>query len=477
MFYRTIIFLCLVAPLTIYAQRFSGNPSSLKWKQINTDTARIIFPVGLDTQALDVSGIVHTLAGTSQYTIGSKLRKIDIVLQNQTLISNGYVALGPYRSEFFLTPRQDNFELGSLPWHKLLALHEYRHVQQYNNYRRGLSKIAYYLFGEQGQALANSSSVPDWFFEGDAVYQETIMSGQGRGRLPYFFNPYRSLWGAEKNYSWMKLRNGSYRDLVPDHYRLGYMMVAYGREKYGDEIWKKITDDAAAYKGLFYPLQRNLKKYTGEDFKLYRQHAIHHFNNTEEKISDSASLYGKSNIHFKADEEFPQWVNESEIIYLKSSYKEIPAFYIRDIKTNKERRLFPKRISIDNYFSYRNGKVVYSAYKPDPRWGWRNYGIVTIQDISNGSTKVLTHKTKYLSPDISADGKLVVAVNADPSGRNNLHVLNTGNGELLQEIPNPQQFVFTQPKFVNNTSVVSPVRNTNGEMALGLFEINTGEYK
>ena len=42
------------------------------------------------------------------------------------------------------------------------------------------------LFGENGRALANAAAIPDWFFEGDAVYNETLMSTQGRGRLPYF---------------------------------------------------------------------------------------------------------------------------------------------------------------------------------------------------------------------------------------------------------------------------------------------------
>ncbi len=119
-------------------------------------------------------------------------------MQTLPTTANGYVSLGPFRSEFFLTPRQNSFELGSLPWHKTLALHEYRHVQQYSNFRRGLSKAFYYVFGQEGQALANSLSVPDWFFEGDAVHQETQFSNQGRGRLPFFYNEYRSLWASRK---------------------------------------------------------------------------------------------------------------------------------------------------------------------------------------------------------------------------------------------------------------------------------------
>src|SRR5580698_58142 len=237
------------------AQVFGGNPPALKWRQINTEPARIIFPVGLDTAAQQVAAIVGRLSQATLPTIGHTVNKINIVFQNQTTIANGYVQLAPFRSEFQLTPEQNSFDLGSLPWQKLLAVHEYRHVQQFNNFRVGVSAGLYYLFGEGGQALANSLAVPNWFWEGDAVFQETLVSDQGRGRLPYFFNGYRSMRAAGKYYSWMKLRNGSLRDYVPDHYPVGYMLVSYGRQQYGDEFWRKVSRDAAAFRGIFYPMQ------------------------------------------------------------------------------------------------------------------------------------------------------------------------------------------------------------------------------
>ena len=79
------------------AQEFGGNPPSLKWKQINNDTVRIIFPDGLQEVAKKIAAITGQM-GTSQYTIGNRFRKINIVLQNQTTISNAYVGLGPRRS-------------------------------------------------------------------------------------------------------------------------------------------------------------------------------------------------------------------------------------------------------------------------------------------------------------------------------------------------------------------------------------------
>jgi hypothetical protein len=31
------------------AQEFGGNPPSIKWQQVNTPAAKVIFPVGLDS--------------------------------------------------------------------------------------------------------------------------------------------------------------------------------------------------------------------------------------------------------------------------------------------------------------------------------------------------------------------------------------------------------------------------------------------
>ena len=56
--------------------------------------------------------------------IGSKIRKINIVLHHQTTLANGYVALGPFRSEYYLVPGSNLFEFGNLPWYEQLAVHE-----------------------------------------------------------------------------------------------------------------------------------------------------------------------------------------------------------------------------------------------------------------------------------------------------------------------------------------------------------------
>lgn len=457
------------------AQEFGGNPPSIKWKQINTDTARIIFPAGIDSIAREVSSVVHLLAYNKNNSLGNRIRKVNIVLQNQPTISNGYVSLGPFRSEFYLTPRQNSFELGSLPWHKSLALHEYRHVEQYSNFRKGASKIFYYLFGEEGQALANAFAVPDWFWEGDAVYQETVMSNQGRGKIPYFFNAYRSLWAAGKNYSWMKLRNGSYRDFTPDHYELGYLLVNYGYKKFGNDVWGKVTNDAVRFRPLLNPFQKSFKNNTGQSFSSFAKEAIQQYQNNGAQITDSGSSFAASQKHFAADELYPYWIDNDNIVYLKSTYKHIPAFYLKNINTGSEKKIRNKSISTTNYFSYGNGKIVYAAYQPHPRWGWKNYEVIKVLDIESSLEKTITTHSRYLSPAISDEGDKIVAVHAGEDGKNNLHILNAITGKMISAVPTAQQFVYTYPRFYKADNIVSAVRNNKGEMALGNIKISTGE--
>lgn len=454
------------------AQQFSGNPSYIKWQQVNTPAGRIIFPSGLDSQGKRVANIISFLNDKTQQTIGSKQKKINIVLQNQTTISNAYVQLGPFRSEFYLTPLQNSFELGSLPWPDQLAIHEFRHVQQYNNFNVGLSKAFHIVFGEEGQALANGAAIPNWFFEGDAVFNETNVSKQGRGNLPFFFNPYRSLWLANKNYNWMKLRNGSYKDFVPDHYALGYLLVAYGREKYGDEFWKNVTHDAAAFKGLFYPFQQAIKKYSGKDYVTFRNEALNYFKNDfTRNLAGKISI--KNNEQFK-DEEYPAYADDNTIIFTKSSYSHIHSFIIK--KENEETKIRVKDVSIGNHFSYRNGKIVYAAFHPDARWGYRDYSDIRLLDVNTGKQQTITNHTKYFAPDINEDGSKIIAALADSKGKAALHLLSASDGKIITSIPNPENLFYTYPKFYND-KIIAAVRNTKGEMSLALIDPANGNTK
>lgn len=464
---------CLLASGNVQAQQFGGNPSSLKWRQINTDTARVIFPTGMDSTAGRVASVVHYLAAQQPFSIGNQLKKINIVLQNQTVIANGYVGLGPYRSEFFLTPELNSLSQGSVPWTDQLAVHEYRHVQQLNNFNNGLSKAVKIIAGEQGYDVAINAAIPNWFYEGDAVYAETALSNQGRGRLPRFMNTYPALWQANKKYTWMKLRNGSLKDYVPNHYYLGYLLVNYGYQRYGTDFWQKVTRDASAYKSLLYPFQSAIKKHSGLDYKTFREEALDSYKQFTERVSVVRNDFVLPvNENYVTHYFFPYAAGSDSLIYLKADYRHRATFMLKD--KEGERRIRVRDISIDEQYSYRNGKIVYAAYESDPRRGWKDYSVIRILDVQSGQQQTLKSKTKYFTPDISADGKKIAAVQVSSNGKSELHVLDVARGEVIHALQSPEISLFTDPKFDGDNSIVTAVRFTNGKMSLVLAEPASG---
>ena len=462
-----ILIVFFLLPSLCNAQNFGGNPSSIKWMQVNTPQSKVIFPKGLDSQANRVSNIIRLLDSTTLYSIGDKKRKWNVVLQNQTTYSNAYVRLAPVISELLLTPGQNNFSNGSLRADDNLIIHEDRHMQQFSNFNHGFTKVFSFLFGQEGQLLANGITVPDYFFEGDAVWQETLVSAQGRGRMPWFFNGLKSLWLDNKNYSWMKLRSGSLRHYAPNHYEVGYPLVAYGYDKYGENFWRKVTKDAVDFKGLFYSFNKAIEKHSGKSYKQFREDALQYFKEQTLAASEKNDVFNyitpveKNNV---VDYLFPAFVNDDTIIVTKQSYKEVNSFYF--LINGKEEKIRVKDYVTDDYFSYKNGKVVYAAFQSDPRWDNRDYSVIQLLDIYSKEQQQLTFKSKYFSPDINADGTEVIAVNVKTDGSSFLHRLDGATGELISEVPNPNNYFFTQTKYIDNNNAVSAVRNPKGQMAL-----------
>ncbi|WP_346236676.1 TolB family protein [Niabella insulamsoli] len=472
-----LFFVCyLVISPWVSAQQFGGTPFATKWRQIRSDTARIIFPEGLDAVAGRVAGLIQRAAKSRQLSLGNKVDQIDVVLQNLPVSTNGYVSLGPFRSEFYLTPSPNNFDPSGLSWPDQLTIHEYRHVQQFNNFNNGLSGVMKKLFGQEGYALAVNAAIPNWFFEGDAVYSETAFSPHGRGKLPYFLKAFPALWASDKNYSWMKLRNGSLKDYVPNHYDLGYLMVNYGVEKYGYDAWRHITKDASAYKGLFYPWQKAVKKHTGEKYTGFVHDAFEYYKGiygtpTFAPVKGQKPLVPvnkKILTHYR----FPFQLSDSSLLYQKSSNNQREAFYINS--SGEEKILRVKDLSIDEHYSYRNGKIVYAAYENHPRWRWLGYSVIKILDINTGRQRSLQQKTRYFSPDISADGAFVVANKVSLKEVSTLVQLNADDGTIIKEIQNDSVAYFSIPKIKNDSTVISVVRKKDATTHIASINLRNG---
>lgn len=469
-------FLFLFLCCTLNAQNFGGSPSNIKWRQVNNAKARVIFPVGLDSQANRIANIIYHF-DTSINSLGNKSRKWNIVLHTQSATSNAYVRLAPVISEFYMMPNPDNFAEGGIRWDDNLAVHENRHMQQLSNFNNGFTKVVSFFLGQEGQLLANGITIPSYFFEGDAVWQETLVTTQGRGRFPDFFNGFKSLWLGKKNYSWMKLRSGSYKDYTPDYYRLGYILVAYGYAKYGEDFWRKVTRDAVRFKGVFYPFNKAIERHSGKSYYRFRHDALDFFKaqsfpeSPEKKtqLNYITKVKKKNNINYL----FPVYISDDSILVTKNSFKSLNAFYI--IANGKETKIRVMNTVINNYFSYNNGKIVYASYQTDTRWGNREYNVLQVVDIKTKKQKQISFRSRYFSPDINKDGTEIIAVKVNQDGTNQLDRIDANTGAVIKSLPNPKNYFFTQTKYFDNQLAVSAIRSTDGKIALAKVDLNTGE--
>jgi len=446
----------------------------INWQQIDTKKFRLIFPEGYDKQGLRAANLIDYMDQNAKRSIGELSEKINIVLHNQTIVPNGFVGIAPFRSEFFATPPQSANFLGTTEWIDALTIHEYRHVQQYANAKVGLSKLMYIFQGDNGWGLASSASIPGWFWEGDATIMETALSKGGRGRAPFFTLQQRAILLNGRNYNYQKARNRSYKDLVPNHYRLGYAMLMYGREKYGNDVWQSIFVDAARYKPLLYSFSNALKRKTGfktkefykKTYQELKQTYTEQVNNLDLSPTEKINTARKKTV---TNYRFPYFLKSGEIICLKSSFQKTDALIL--IENGKEKKLTNIGFHIEKYLAVTGNKAVWTEYEQDPRRSKKNYSNIVYYDLKTKLKTRLTQDSRYFSPTFSNSEGRIVAVTVTPEQRNGLVILNAKNGETLNILPNSKNHFISFPKWAENDTDIVYIAKENSRLAIFKYNL------
>src|SRR5690606_13142529 len=129
-------------------------------------------------------------------------------------------------------------------------------------------------------------NLPAWYFEGDAVLQETSHSEGGRGRLASWDMPVRAHIQSGKNYDFNKYVHGSFKDIVHSYYTIGYFMIS---ELYEIDtlIQSKILRDMRSKLLFPFNFQNALKKHSGmksnQLFKTTISHLTEEWNTSPAK--------------------------------------------------------------------------------------------------------------------------------------------------------------------------------------------------
>ncbi|MDH5609312.1 MAG: hypothetical protein OEY56_07510, partial [Cyclobacteriaceae bacterium] len=478
-FYTLFLYIHIHVQLVGQFYPLGLNPRGLHWQQINTDKVQVIYPEEVDEQAQRVANLVHFLSDSSFYSLGQQHKKVSIVLQNQTTISNGFVTVSPFRSEFYLTPPQYNFN-GVGNWLDMLGIHEYRHVEQFSNARRGITKYSSWLFGQNGWGAATGLALPRWFMEGDAVFYETALTNSGRGRMPDFANDYKAVLLAGHRYSYEKASSGSYKHFVPNHYTLGYFMTTQLRRNFGEDIWTDIMGKATSYRYPVYPLSMTMKKRTGlRTPQLYRQTMSELTNmwmNEEQAIDFSQSVQISPAIK-KTYTSYtnPVFLDNETLVATKSGFRTIPTYVSIQLKDTTEKRLIQPGIFYPSNarLSARQNTMVWSELQFDNRWANRDYLVVMKYDLSTGKKTQITKKSRLFSPSLSPSGQWIAAVSSPDNGNHQVIILSAETGEEVNHIPqrtDGESFAFPTWRDEETLIVVLKKNNQNALAKINLAD-------
>jgi hypothetical protein len=486
---KTLPVTCLVllASLSTWAQSLpvlEQNPFSLRWYQVKTPHFRMLYPEGLDTTAQRTIQRLESLYEPVSATLGRKPRPISVVLQNQTTGSNGFVTLYPRRSEFFAVPPQDPGLLGTYNWLDLLAVHEFRHVVQYDKALQGYGRVLYTLLGNAGLFFP-VITVPDWFAEGDAVGTETVLSTSGRGRIPNFDLGMRANLLAGRRFDYPKAVGGSYRDNVPNHYVLGYFLTTYLKREYGPDVWGRVLD--RNYRRFPWPFafSASIKNETGLRTEDLYQKAMDDLTEVWKQQQASLTVTPATNFPVRAEQQnsrrpvftnyqHPQFLTDSTVVCVKSGLGDTPRLVILD-RNGREQPLFVQGFPNDpDMLSAKNNTVFWIEFGYDPRWGQRVYSNVQRLDVSSGQYTHLTKKTRYTAVAVSPDTSRLVVVENTTGYKTRLCILNARTGKLLKVLPNPDNEFYLHPRWRDNQTVVT-VALRDRQKTIQSIDVATGK--
>lgn len=414
--------------------------SNIKWKQINTEKFQLIFPEQFTPSANKLAHTIDIQLNQANGNLVRKARKISIVIQENTLEQNGFVQLAPRKSEYYSTPSgiADNQS-----WLTNLSVHELRHVAQFDNLTGNLRKP----YGQQLALALFSLNLPSWYFEGDAVLHETLYSAGGRGRLSSWQMPIRANIQSNVNFNFNKYTHGSFKDIVPSYYTIGYFM--------NSELYEKdILNTSNIYTNMRgkllrpFNFQRALKKYYGHNSNtLFKQTIANLAQIWEVKTENIYPNRIDAKDKYPTDYILPQ-VNGVHIYALQQG----PQRTSRIISIDNNTLATPKEIvktgiQLMPYFDSKGDIIVWDEVRRNARFSKETFNVINTYNTKTKQKKTITYETRYYTPTLSPDLQHIACVEVDEANNSYLTIVDTYHGTKIKSIKSPIGIHIQQPQY------------------------------
>lgn len=471
---------CLPQFLSAQILEFEQNPPSIRWRQVQTTQFHLIFPEAMENKAMEMSTQLDSLMKVVNADLlrTPSARQTPLILQNQSVLSNGFVQLAPRRTELVSTPPAQG---SNQDWIHQLTIHELRHIGQFDRLvgRMGAP------FGEQLGLAMFGVHLPVWFYEGDAVRVESLLTPGGRGRTPSWIMPYRAQLLSGDRYSYQKDFLGSYQDLTPGVYEMGYLLVDRMYHLLGANTADSLLGSVSRNLLRPYSFSKALKGLTGRNTQQWHQETLDSLIQTwrAEELAAGSQVYPliqpliEGWEKFPADLLLPQWSEDEASFYvLRQGRSFVPEIIKMDTAGRVLERVVKLGWQVEPHFSYAAGRITWDERRTNPRYAKQNYHVVMVHDVATGRSRQLSQASRLFSPTLSPDAARIAAVEVGLDNRFAIVVLDSESGQQLDSFPAPEGWALQTPSFHPAGDRLVAVAISTAGSAIVQLDLRTDQY-
>lgn len=459
------LLLTLTTGLLCNAQLYTTgeDPAGVKWSTRHSADVRIVYPQACDSLSVQYLKALETYRPQVGASIGVMpnqryRRGMPTVLHPYYPVSNGSVSWAPRIMN--LNTTADPYAPDPYPWIDQLAIHESRHVSQMQVGRRGVFKYLTFIAGDLSTGAAAALYGGPAFFEGDAVTTETALTRSGRGRTADFMEYYRAAFAQGDFRNYYKWRYGSQNQFTPDHYRVGYMTVAGVRTTYDDPLFaKRFYDNVAKFS--FNVLHKTVRQASGLKFKKA-------FKQIE---SDWAEQWQSDRVSREAST--GGFVEGSQLTPTPRLYEDYTSLVMTPQGLYASRKGIAQArelVRIDSCgrahhetyrgsqagdMQYDSGRLYWSEFTPDIRWGMGGTSRIRYYDLDSHKQVDLTSSGRLYNP--CPDGEVVYAVDYPIEGGSAVVKISSSTGEELSRWTAPGELQVVEVAICDKGLIASAI--------------------
>jgi|GEM_PF-4799375 len=375
---------------------------------------------------------------------GQEARPVSVVVYGDYATPNGFVSPMPYHSGFYamgFTTRSSTTMLHGIPWVDSLAVHEGRHLVQATDSRKGFSAALFALLGPTGEGVSMFVSVPNWVWEGDAVFAETAYTRAGRGRVPGFSLPLDLALADRDNLRLADLPVGSSRRDMPNHYVYGYHFITAGARAFEPDTLALASERAAAWSFVPFTYGWNFKRQTGTPLRHFARDTLDQLRHTFEAqraatpITPARALEVPTAGRFWSDLRSPRILQDGSVVGVFDANNSAPELVrIAPDGTTTSLASLPSRTT---HVSAASGLACFEEVIPHLRVTMASTSRIRCVSTDGSGTVLKLDGGRLTTPAVHPDGTHIAALDLTPTQQMQVVVFHATTGERLHALDLP----------------------------------------